>query len=593
MKKTKYQEERKKYFLKKSLLFQILLSVSCIFLCIGYAKINDISLNIDGLSSAEKQKGIFISNVDILHNDNEINTSEILNSHGTMLNTNVVLDKKKDSEISFEITVHNNSKITQVYNKPSPTKYDEDFYNNKYITYEVDNRIVQGDMIEKYGTHKFTVTFKYVDDLDFDNLPEDFSNVLNAYINFDFKELQQITIGDNILDLSTKVVDTYINRDGTIIDYNGWSSSDYIDVSNYEYLIIVADSGSMLDNWNAAYDENYEFVKMLTINKVQVKNSELGNLYLGLNILKVEDSFKYIRISASTSVLNGVKIYPVLNDDFNMVLDYNILSFQVLFGDNIYNPSDNKLNTYINSSNGLLVGYNGWQSSDYIDLSGHKRIAIASESGTLLSNWNAFYDSDNNFIKNLNGASYSKAYNKDIGYYILVDVPSGANYLRMSEKDSVMKNLKVYSIIEYDYTKNEAQNLKIGDNFYNIQNNTINSYISKSGEEIAYDGWSSSEYIYIGDYDDWIIVGDSGASYEWNAYYDTNKSFISSFNCFDTKLYNKVLGYQYASLCIINRKENIEYIRISSSNSAMKNIRIYPILNDDYNGVLSFKIIKE
>ena len=60
MKKNKYQEERKKYFLKKSLLFQILLSVSCLFLCIGYAKINDISLNIEGLSSAEKQKGIFV-----------------------------------------------------------------------------------------------------------------------------------------------------------------------------------------------------------------------------------------------------------------------------------------------------------------------------------------------------------------------------------------------------------------------------------------------------------------------------------------------------------------------------------------------------
>lgn len=592
MKKTKYQKERKKYLFKKKLLFPILLSFSCLFLCIGYANINDINLNVDGLVSAEKQKGIFISNVDILHNDNEINTSEILNSHGTMLNTNVVLDNKKESEISFEITVHNNSEIVQVYNKPSPTKYDKDFYNNKYITYEVDNRIVQGDMIEKYGTHKFTVTFKYVDGLDFDNLPEDFSNVLNAYINFDFKELQQITTGDNIFDLSTKVVDTYVNTDGTIIDYTGWSSSDYIDVSNYEYLIIVADSGLMLNNWNAAYDENYEFVKMLTINKVQVKNSELGNLYLGLNILKVEDSFKYIRISASTSVLNGVKIYPVLNDDFNMVLDYNILSFQFIFGDNIYNPSDNKLNTYINSSNGSLVSYNGWQSSDYIDISGHKRIAIASESGTLLSSWNAFYDSDNNYIISLNVSSYSKTYNKDFGYYILVDVPSDANYLRMSEKDSVMKNLKVYPIIEYDYTKNEAQNLKIGDNIYNAQNNTVNSYISKSGEEIAYDGWSSSEYIYIGDYDEWIIVGDSGVSSEWNAYYDTNKSFISAFTCSDTKLYNKVLGYQYASLCIINRRENIEYIRISSSNSAMKNIRIYPILNDDYNGILSFKIIK-
>ena len=68
------------------------------------------------------------------------------------------------------------------------------FYNNKYITYEVDNRIVQGDMIEKYGTHKFTVTFKYIDDLEkirfiFYSLIEELRSPITAFeINLSLKE---------------------------------------------------------------------------------------------------------------------------------------------------------------------------------------------------------------------------------------------------------------------------------------------------------------------------------------------------------------------------------------------------------------------
>lgn len=592
MKKSKYQEERKKYFFKKNLFFPILLSFSCLFLCIGYAHVNDINLNISGLSSAEIQKGLFISNVNI-NNENQTSSAEILNSHATMLNTNILLANDALSEISFDITIYNNSDVIYVYNKATPNEYDEDFYTNKYIVYQIDERIIQGDKIEGRQDHEFTITFKYIDGLDFANLPEDFSNSLSANINFDFKQLQQVTVGDNIFDPATKVVDTYVNTDGRIIDYSGWSSSDYLDVSNYEYLIILADSDIMLNNWNAAYDENKNFAKMLTINKARVKNSELGDLYLSLNILKVEEGFKYLRISAKTSVLNNVKIYPVLNDDFNMVLDYNITAFQVLFGDSLYNSSNNSLNTYINNTNGALIGYTAWQSSEYIDVSNYEKIIIASDYNSLLSNWNAFYDENKNFVKNLNCSSLTKYYNKNIGYYIMIDIPDGVNYLRISEKNSIMTALKIYENIAFDYEKNEPQNLKIGENAYNYEEIVTNTYIDTgNGAEIAYNGWSSSNYIDIGNYDDWIIVGDSEFLSEWNAFYDENKNFVSSFDCSNMKLYNRVLGNQSASMCVINRKEGIKYIRISELTASLKNIRVFPILNEDFNGVISLKIIK-
>ena len=85
MKKTKYQRERKKYIFKKNLLFPILLSFSCLFLCIGYANINSISLNINGLANAEVQKGIFIAEVNSVNEDNlDIENSYITSYYGTM-----------------------------------------------------------------------------------------------------------------------------------------------------------------------------------------------------------------------------------------------------------------------------------------------------------------------------------------------------------------------------------------------------------------------------------------------------------------------------------------------------------------------------
>lgn len=96
--------------------------------------------------------------------------------------------------------------------------------------------------------------------------------------------------------------------------------------------------------------------------------------------------------------------------------------------ENLHDSSTDFQNTYINPSNGELINYNGWVSTDFIELNGQVSVVF------LIKEWQycAVYDENKKFIRNLTNGLNSA-------------LTSNAKYIRFSGARSNMQNLYVYS----------------------------------------------------------------------------------------------------------------------------------------------------
>lgn len=95
--------------------------------------------------------------------------------------------------------------------------------------------------------------------------------------------------------------------------------------------------------------------------------------------------------------------------------------------ENLHDSSTDFQNTYINPANGTLINYNGWDSTDFIELNG--QVSVAS----LIREWQycAVYDENKEFIRNLTNGLNSA-------------LTSNAKYIRFSGPRKDMQNLYVY-----------------------------------------------------------------------------------------------------------------------------------------------------
>lgn len=162
----------------KNTILLILLVASIIFMGIGYSAINSVTGEINVTVSAEAQEGVFITNVELVSEvDADTGISNINNYTGTTMNSTVALSTTNpNSEIVYKVTVYNRGEQNSTY---LGALYDEEFYDNLGIVFEVEGISVEDEIAPK-ETKEFTIKFKYKDGV----IPE--SNILNSYINFKF-----------------------------------------------------------------------------------------------------------------------------------------------------------------------------------------------------------------------------------------------------------------------------------------------------------------------------------------------------------------------------------------------------------------------
>ena len=164
-------------------LFPILILVATIFMGVGYASINSVSLNINGEVVAKAQDGIFITGVNYVSDVNaNLEESKILNAYQTNLSSNIVLsDTDGNSSITYEIIVYNSNDIDYYFYNVNYLIGDTT-YNNENIIFELEG-VSYNTKIVSNGYLTFNITFSY-NNTSINNV----NNSLKSLLNFNFVE---------------------------------------------------------------------------------------------------------------------------------------------------------------------------------------------------------------------------------------------------------------------------------------------------------------------------------------------------------------------------------------------------------------------
>ncbi len=171
------------------LLFAMLLAA--IVMGIGYASIESVTGEIEGKVIADAQSGVFITDVECVSDvDANISNCKIDNFLGTMLNSTIELSKTNpESEIRYKITVYNNSEEEIPF---VGVIYDDDFYDNPDITFEITTEGFQiGQLITQGETKEVYITFKYKNETT-ETIPE--NTILKSYLNFKMAEPNRMVV---------------------------------------------------------------------------------------------------------------------------------------------------------------------------------------------------------------------------------------------------------------------------------------------------------------------------------------------------------------------------------------------------------------
>ena len=223
------------------------------------------------------------------------------------------------------------------------------------------------------------------------------------------------------------VKDSYVNTDGTIAEYIGWSRTNYIDVSQYSLLSLHIPMTIRYGVW-LKEDKSTVIFPIVTTTK--------GNITLFVPL-----DAKYLIISDSTGNMENTRIYVKRRKSDN--LDSNGKRINVNY----------IANGYIANGN-LKVG-NRWVATDYIEIP--KNLYIESDGTEEDNDYNAFYDENKVYISSFNTK----------GKYI--KVPDNAKYMRLSTLNSNEQRvytrhpllLKVGSFNVGNWTDGKSSNARV------------------------------------------------------------------------------------------------------------------------------------
>ena len=196
-------------------IYPILILIVCFIMGIGYATLNTVSLQITGQGVALLQEGVFITEVNYSTSKGaDIVNSNINSASGTVLNSTVVLSETDStSYITYSVKLLNTYNCNAYY---IGTAFDNAFYDNSNITFELSSNLVIGMMLAPGESIEFDITFKYKNGLS----PSSNINKLNSYISFNFSTLpSDYTLLEYIEGTGSQWIDTgFAAPDGFIAE---------------------------------------------------------------------------------------------------------------------------------------------------------------------------------------------------------------------------------------------------------------------------------------------------------------------------------------------------------------------------------------
>lgn len=200
----------------------------------------------------------------------------------------------------------------------------------------------------------------------------------------------------------------YIKDDCTILGYDGWDMLS-IPVISGDKIIVYSPVDS---KYNAMYSTDL----------AKYKNFVLKN---GMNYIDIPDGYRDLKISNEREIAKNVRFFVLPTQAINnnnekmKIADRGCFLFDII-------P-----HSYIYDADGSERYSQNYDSTDYIDLSGHKNFVVICEEG---SQYNALYDNLYNFLCAIDIKS---------GCTNIDEIPDGAKYLRISHKREQLKNVKI------------------------------------------------------------------------------------------------------------------------------------------------------
>ena len=165
----------------KNVINLLFLIISTLFMCVGYAAINSISLDLTGDLIAQVQEGIFITEANYSSNVlADMTGSKIVSAYQTNLNSHIVLsDTDSNSSITYQVTIYNSTDLDYSFVNADYV-LGNDTYSNENITFSLTGLTV-GDTLESKDFITFLIKFYYKSNVIS-------NNQLTSIINFRFEE---------------------------------------------------------------------------------------------------------------------------------------------------------------------------------------------------------------------------------------------------------------------------------------------------------------------------------------------------------------------------------------------------------------------
>ena len=212
---------------------------------------------------------------------------------------------------------------------------------------------------------------------------------------------------------------------GTVVDFSGYSASDYIEISDASVVNINKAITTAADYRGAAfYDSNKNYISgyQYTVNNPDV-------------CINVPSNATYIRFTAKTSELTSTEIRKVdvfgaidkVRAKINSLVDSTL---NVAIGEYI----DGK---YVNYTNGNITDIAGYSVTDYIEIGSASKLRLVATSVSVVDvRGAAFYSSSKGYIS---GYQYT-----GVNVDVELSVPSGARYIRFTTKTSAKLSTHLY-----------------------------------------------------------------------------------------------------------------------------------------------------
>lgn len=257
---------------------------------------------------------------------------------------------------------------------------------------------------------------------------EELKNMIDPTLSISGKAADAAKVGEAVCQqayLTNPKIDKnlYIKDDCTILGYDGW-----------DLLSIPVIAGDKIIVYSPV-DSKYN--AMYSADATKYKNFVLKN---GINYIDIPDGYRDLKISNEREIAKNVRFFVLPMQTINSNKE------KLKIADNGKFLLDEIPYTYINNADGTERSSDAYSSSDYIDLTGHKKFVIECQED---SESNALYDESYNFLQEI---EYKAGFTEFV-------IPTNAKYLRISCHTNCLKTAGVIfdSSISYrNFTHNGA-----------------------------------------------------------------------------------------------------------------------------------------